>query len=132
MNLSKMRTSAAAATSFLKSLANEHRLLVLCRLIEGEMSVGELQRTLGLRQAHLSQVLAYLRQQGIVRTRRESQMIYYRIDSRAAVETIALLYKLFCPSRARARPADDAKPFASGNGYARLRQRVRIDGSGPN
>jgi ArsR family transcriptional regulator, virulence genes transcriptional regulator len=117
MNLSKMRASAAAATGFLKSLANEHRLLVLCQLAQGEKSVGELQKRLGLRQAHLSQVLAHLRQSGLVRTRRESQTIYYQLDSGDAVATIELLYRLFCSSRSRA-PAARARrrPYPSETG----------------
>ncbi len=96
MNLSKMHASAAAATGFLKALANEHRLLVLCQLIEGEKSVGELEARLGLRQPHLSQHLARLRRDELVRTRRDSRTIFYSLESRATAETIGLLYKLFC------------------------------------
>jgi ArsR family transcriptional regulator, virulence genes transcriptional regulator len=113
MNLTKMRASAAVATEFLKSLANEHRLLILCQLAEGEKSVGELQERLGLRQAHLSQVLAHLRQAGLVSTRRESQTIYYRLDSREAAETIELLYVLFCARQRRGRTAPRARRLAA-------------------
>ncbi len=95
-NLQEMQASAAAASRFLKVLANQHRLLVLCHLIEGEKSVGELEERLGLRQPHLSQQLARLRQDGLVRTRRDARTIFYDLDSAAAVEMLELLYKLFC------------------------------------
>jgi DNA-binding transcriptional ArsR family regulator len=99
MKVSKMQASAAAATGFLKTLANEHRLLILCQLIEGEKSVGALEQRLGLRQPHLSQHLARLRQDGLVRTRRHSRTIFYDLRSREAAEVIELLYKLFCGRR---------------------------------
>jgi ArsR family transcriptional regulator, virulence genes transcriptional regulator len=99
MKISKMQASAATATGFLKTLANEHRLLILCQLVEGEKSVGELERHLRLRQPHLSQHLARLRQDGLVRTRRDSRTIFYDLRSREAAEVIDLLYKLFCGRR---------------------------------
>lgn len=91
-----MRANALAASEFLKSLASEHRLMILCQLVEGEKSVGELQALLDMRQAHLSQQLARLRADGVVRTRREAQTIYYELDSEAAIGVLELLYKVFC------------------------------------
>jgi DNA-binding transcriptional ArsR family regulator len=96
VNLEDMHASAAAASRFLKVLANQHRLLVLCQLVEGEKSVGELEQRLGLRQAHLSQQLARLRRDGLVRTRRDARTIFYDLDSTAAAQVLELLYKLFC------------------------------------
>jgi ArsR family transcriptional regulator len=91
-----LRGQAAEATRFLKSLSNPHRLMVLCHLLHGERSVGDLERALGIQQAHLSQQLARLRRDGLVRTRRHSRSIYYSLGSREAQQMIGLLYRLFC------------------------------------
>jgi ArsR family transcriptional regulator, virulence genes transcriptional regulator len=91
--------SAAAAATLLRTLANERRLLVLCQLGDGELSVGALQERLDLSQSALSQHLAILREEGIVATRRQSQTIYYRIADPAAVRVIATLASIFCPEK---------------------------------
>ena len=96
IELEAMEQSAAAAVEFLRCLANPHRLMILCHLTRGEYSVGSLERELGIRQAHLSQQLARLRQEGIVKTRRDSRTIYYSIGNQAATEVLTLLYRLFC------------------------------------
>jgi ArsR family transcriptional regulator, virulence genes transcriptional regulator len=104
MNISEMEASAAAASRLLKSLANQHRLLILCQLVEGEKSVGTLEERLHLRQPHLSQLLARLRRDGLVRTRRHSRTIFYDLDSDAAAAILDLLYEFFCaPGGADAR-----------------------------
>lgn len=103
MNISTMKRQAWTAAAFLKSLGNEHRLLILCHLAEGEISVGKLEQKLGLRQAHLSQQLARLRRAGLVATRRESRTIFYRLASREAEATLGLVYTLFCKPKASAR-----------------------------
>ena len=84
------------AAAFLKTLANEHRLRVLCRLVEGEKSVTQLQRSLGIRQSTLSQHLARLREEGLVQTRRESKKIHYSLANSEAVPIIWLLYNRYC------------------------------------
>jgi ArsR family transcriptional regulator len=91
-----MAAKALRASEFLKALANPHRLLILCHLAESEMSVGELERLLKLRQPTLSQQLARLREEALVDTRRVGKMIYYRIASDPARQVIQLLYELFC------------------------------------
>jgi len=96
MNLEQMRPAAQRASDLLKALSNESRLLVLCNLAEGEKSVGELQHLIGLRQSALSQHLARLRREGLVRTRRESQTIYYSLAGEEASRVIAVLYDLYC------------------------------------
>lgn len=88
------------ATKLLKDLANQHRLLILCHLVEGERSVGALEQELGIAQAHLSQQLARLREAGLVRARRDSRMVYYSIASAEAASLLALLYRLYCPAPA--------------------------------
>lgn len=85
-----------AATALMKTLANENRLTVLCHLAQGEKSVTELERLIGIRQPNLSQQLARLRAEGLVQTRRESKSIYYSLDSVEVVMVVQLLYRLFC------------------------------------
>jgi ArsR family transcriptional regulator len=95
-----VQARAAAAAKLLRALANEHRLLILCHLVEGEMSVGQLQAVIGLSQSALSQHLAVLREEGLVATRRESQTIRYRIDDPAALRVVETLADIFCPPNA--------------------------------
>ncbi|GBQ20683.1 ArsR/SmtB family transcription factor [Acidiphilium acidophilum] len=100
IELDAMTANAIMATQFLRCIANPHRLMVLCHLTHGEASVGQLERELGIRQAHLSQQLARLRQDGLVTTRRDSRTIYYALGSNAARETVGLVYRLFCTATA--------------------------------
>lgn len=88
---------AAEAASLMRVLANERRLMILCQLEEGELSVGEIRGRLGLSQSALSQHLALLREENIVSTRREAQSIFYRITDPAAVKIIGTLAEIFCP-----------------------------------
>jgi ArsR family transcriptional regulator len=92
-----LEASATAAARLLRALANERRLLILCHLVEGERSVGQLQPVVGLSQSALSQHLAVLREEGLVATRRESQTIWYRIDDPAALRVVETLADIFCP-----------------------------------
>jgi len=96
LDLQQMRANAGDAARLLKALANEHRLLVLCHLLEGERSVGQLNADLELSQSALSQHLAVLREDGLVATRRESQTIYYRVASAAVSTVLAALYGIYC------------------------------------
>lgn len=81
----------------MRALSNERRLMVLCELSEGETTVGELAERVGLSSSALSQHLAKLRADDLVRTRREAQTIYYRLGDPAAAQVIALLAELYCP-----------------------------------
>jgi len=94
--LDNMMSHADAAAHFLKKIANPHRLLILCALSEGEMSVGQLNETVPLSQSALSQHLANLRESNIVTTRREGQTIYYSVISQEALQIIQVLQKVFC------------------------------------
>ena len=87
--------NAARASKFLKALANDNRLMILCSLAEGEKNVGELERILGIRQPTLSQQLARLRSDELVETRRDSRQIYYGLASDEAKRMIELLYDMF-------------------------------------
>jgi DNA-binding transcriptional ArsR family regulator len=96
--LGELEGKAGEAARLLKLLANEARLLILCRLVaEGEMSVGELAGTVGLSQSAVSQHLSRLREDGLVGTRRQAQTIYYRIADANAANVLALLKKIYCP-----------------------------------
>jgi ArsR family transcriptional regulator, virulence genes transcriptional regulator len=93
---------ALEATSLLKVLANEFRLLTLCHLAEsGELSVGELVERVGLSPSALSQHLARLREEGLVATRKQAQTVFYRVCDPKAEQLLALLHDLFCPELGR-------------------------------
>jgi ArsR family transcriptional regulator len=99
--LSLFEESAARAASLMRLLGNERRLMILCQLLEGELSVGELQPRIGLSQSALSQHLALLREEGAVSTRRDGQVIYYRVADPAVLRVLETLADLFCPPEAR-------------------------------
>lgn len=90
-----LAASAQAAAKLLKLLASEQRLLILCRLIDGEASVGELSGHVGLGQSAMSQHLAKMRAEGLVATRREAQTIFYRLADPAAVRVLETLCDVF-------------------------------------
>lgn len=102
VKVADLQKSADRATSLLKAMSNSSRLLILCQLAEGEKSVGELVRLVGLSQSGLSQHLALLRRKGIVATRREAQSIFYSLASMEAEAVMATLYQVFC-AKATAR-----------------------------
>lgn len=80
----------------MKVLANPDRLMILCRLSQGEHRVGELEQALGIGQPTLSQQLTVLRAEGLVDTRREGRNIHYRVTSGRALAVIRVLYQQFC------------------------------------
>lgn len=92
----EMAQSAETAAAYLKTLAHEGRLMILCHLGSGEKSVGELETLLDTRQAAVSQMLARLREEGLVSTRRDGKAIYYSLADENTHEVISLLYRLFC------------------------------------
>lgn len=98
INSNEMIAAAGSASDLLKSLANQHRLLIVCQLIDGERSVGELAEFLGIRDTTVSQHLALLRKDGIVTTRREGQTIWYSILSQPARQVLETLYRVYCPA----------------------------------
>ena len=94
----ELKENASQAARLLKTLASESRLMILCALEEREHSVTELHRQIGLSQSALSQHLATLRKQGMVKTRRESQVIYYSLAQHDTTRIIAVLSDLYCPA----------------------------------
>ena len=95
--LDQMQEAADHASDLRKALSNRHRLLLVCQLVEGERSVGDLAEALELRDSTVSQHLALLRKDGIVATRRAGQTIWYSIASEPAREVVETLYRAFCP-----------------------------------
>jgi DNA-binding transcriptional ArsR family regulator len=87
---------AREAAEFLKALANETRLMILCILAEDEKSVSDLERLLGLRQPAVSQQLARLRADDLVATRREGKVVYYRLASEQARRIVGAVHEVFC------------------------------------
>lgn len=96
-SLSEMQAHAQDAAALLKVLANENRLMIMCTLIAGEMSVGELNEKVPLSQSALSQHLAGLREAGLVATRKEAQTVFYRLEGNEAAKIIAVLQSIYCP-----------------------------------
>ncbi len=96
MNVSALEPQAGKAAALLKMMSNERRLMVLCHLIEGEKSAGELEQLVGLRQSALSQHLGKLRAEGLVQTRREGQSIHYALAGNGPREVIEVLHRLYC------------------------------------
>jgi len=96
IDFAAMVDNVEQAEQMLKILANKNRLMILCSLQDGEMSVSELNEAVPLAQSALSQHLAALRKAQIVATRRESQTIYYRVVDENVVSILATLYGLFC------------------------------------
>ena len=99
----KMMENARRATDFLKALAHEGRLMILCHLAGGERSVTELERLLSQRQAVVSQQLARLRLEGLVEARRDGKAIYYRLADGRAEKMIGIVYEMFCSEEAEKR-----------------------------
>jgi DNA-binding transcriptional ArsR family regulator len=96
MDLMAMEAAAERVSELMKLLANKHRLLVLCQLAEGERPVGELARLLGVREPAMSQQLAVLRREGLVRPRREAQTIYYALARDDVRRLMEFLYATYC------------------------------------
>ncbi len=96
MNLNELSESAEKASNFLKSVGNAHRLRILCLIMQGERPVGELAEAVGLNQSAVSQHLARMRQEGLIKSRRDGQTIYYQPADKNVARLIKLLESMFC------------------------------------
>ena len=115
--LQDFEAKASEVAAILKAVANERRLMLLCKLLDmGEANVGTLAEAVGLSQSALSQHLTVLREQGIVAYRRESQTLWYRISDPRIVALFSTLQGLFCP------PKDDVAPEADALDQANPRE----------
>jgi DNA-binding transcriptional ArsR family regulator len=99
MKLEDLRESADKASSFLKSLANPQRLRIMCLIMEQERPVGELAEAVELNQSAVSQHLALLRREGLLKTRRDGQTIYYQLADRNVTKFFGLLEDMFCKKK---------------------------------
>lgn len=97
--LTELHDMAAHAVELLKAMANEWRLMILCQLSEGEKTVSELQDVLGLSQSALSQHLAVLRRERIVRSRKEAQSVSYSLSGDDATKVMQTLHEVFCKTQ---------------------------------
>lgn len=105
-DLAQLEQHAGDAERLLRALANRHRLMLLCALVDGELSVGALNERVNLSQSALSQHLAVLREDGLVETRREAQTIYYSVPDGPALQIVSVLHANFCcaaPTKAAPR-----------------------------
>lgn len=100
--LDALRARIHKASALLKAMSNENRLLILCELLGGERTVSELEAMVGLSQSALSQHLARLRRDSIVKTRRDRQSIHYSLNGSHANEVLDVLHRIYCQ--------DDAEP----------------------
>ncbi|MDD3761760.1 MAG: metalloregulator ArsR/SmtB family transcription factor [Nevskiales bacterium] len=96
LDVDEMARHAGEAAHLLKTLGNEHRLMILCALSEGESSVRALNERVPLSQSALSQHLAVLREDGLVQTRREAQTIYYSVVEGPALRIVRLMHDMYC------------------------------------
>lgn len=96
VSLQAMQRHADEAVSVLKALGSSNRLMLVCQLLEGERSVGDLAEALGVAQSVVSQHLSLLRRDGLVSGRREGQSIYYAISDDRVHALMARLYELYC------------------------------------
>ena len=94
--LNELHDMAAHACELLKAMANEWRLMILCQLSEGERTVSELQGMLGLSQSALSQHLAVLRREKIVKARKHAQSVSYSLAGEDAIKVMHTLHDVFC------------------------------------
>src|SRR3569623_2501810 len=114
--LERMAVNAKRASEFLKALAHESRLMILCILAEGEKSVSELEEILSLRQPTVSQLLARLRGDGLVSTRRDGKSSYYSLASEEARVVIGAVYDVFCRRQRKRCPLHAGLRHSPGSG----------------
>jgi DNA-binding transcriptional ArsR family regulator len=107
-----LQRNARRIAPLLKAMSNPARLVILCQIIEGERSVGELARAVGASQSSISQHLAVLRVQTVVSSRRVGQTILYSLASKEVEALMATLHAVFCPKAAARRPSDSRVPAA--------------------
>lgn len=96
--MERLAKQSAEAATMLRALANQQRLLILCHLSTGELSVSELHDRMVLSQSALSQHLARLREEGLVTFRRDAQTLIYRVADERVSRLLNLLHELYCPA----------------------------------
>jgi DNA-binding transcriptional ArsR family regulator len=94
----EMLAHASEAANLLRALGNEQRLSILCCLLDGPLSVGQINEQVELSQSALSQHLAVLREHGLVQTEKQAQTVYYSVPQGPARKVLAVLQGIYCPS----------------------------------
>ena len=94
--MEQVRANALEAERYLKGIGNHKRLMILCALMDGELSVSELNAQIDLSQSALSQHLAVMRELGFLATRKDAQVVYYRVVDKKVSSLLAALYQTFC------------------------------------
>ena len=116
MNIKNMQHVAEKVTGLMKILSNKTRLMILCQLVEGEKSVGDLAQLIGARSAALSQQLALLRKDGLVEPRRQGQTIYYSLTRSDVADLTNFLYNTYCaPMKTPAKAPPKVSAKTAGN-----------------
>jgi DNA-binding transcriptional ArsR family regulator len=95
-DLGQMTENSRAASQMLKAISHESRLMILCHLVNGEKTVGQIEELLGERQAAISQQLAILRGEGLVKPRREGKTIYYSLADLRSRRMLEVMHELYC------------------------------------
>jgi len=95
-DMKNMENNVSEACAMLKAIANQTRLMIVCQLVEKEMSVGELLKIIPMSQSAMSQHLSILRREQIVKTRRDAQSIFYRLESKEARVILETVHGLYC------------------------------------
>ena len=111
-DLGEMEQHAGDAERLMRTLANRHRLMILCALVNGELSVGEINAMVPLSQSALSQHLAVMRSEGLVQTRRDGLTIHYSVSDGPALRILKVLHDTFCsaaPPPSRKRKSKESK-----------------------
>jgi ArsR family transcriptional regulator len=121
-----LHARAGEAAALLKALANADRLLLLCQLVGGERSVGELGASAGIEQPSLSQQLGVLRGERLVATRREGKQVIYRIASPAALALLESLHGLFCEPAPASSVAKTRRASGRSSGSTAVRASQKI------
>jgi DNA-binding transcriptional ArsR family regulator len=127
MKTDDMALAADQTSDLLKALANRHRLMIVCQLIEKKRSVGELAALLKIRDSTVSQHLALLRKDGLVSAKRDGQTIWYSIGSRPARELVRTLYRVYCAPASLCVPARGASG-SSPKGLRKINDRAAVRG----
>lgn len=109
-----MSRVAGEVSDLMRTLANPHRLLLLCQLVEGEKSVGELAEALGLRQPAVSQHLAQMRRDDLVRAHRQGQVVRYRLGRPEVRRMMQFLHATFCGPVQTLRESDSPQQIQEG------------------
>lgn len=110
--MAELQQNAVHVTALLKAIANPARLVILCQLVEGERSVGALERAVGLSQSAISQHLAVLRRGDVVTSRRDGQTIFYALANADVVTLMGTLHDVFCREAPSPRTATLARASA--------------------